>query len=94
MNSRSIARRLAKLEKRLGINTSKPVKTLYEMNLMLSTERCECHVAQAAGHNWQRRPDESMQEFEKRVITDLNRKYHGMANYVLFYPADSPTLRW
>ena len=88
----TLQRRLARLERRAGINTGPPqliVRRFAKPNGQYGGELCEPATAKANGRVWHREAGETREQFESRVKAEaLNYNHdHLSVIWITFFPA-------
>jgi hypothetical protein len=79
MRNGTVRRRLARLEARVGINVPLPPNLF----LFFTDGRSEPVRAKYEGHEWHRGSNEPKEDFEHRIVADLEAK-HYRKPYLIF----------
>jgi hypothetical protein len=92
-DSRSLQRRLAKLESEAGVNAEPlgPIAVVFvKPNGHFGGEECESDRASdiGGGHEWRLKEDESQEDFRRRVMADAPKATGLNGTGIVFWPAD------
>jgi hypothetical protein len=88
--SKVLKKRLAELEARAG-STPEVKRVIILVSFVEPNGSCEADRAEAKGQVWHREPNETLEQFEDRVIAEM-RKGGSFPKVVIFWPRKSDRL--